>query len=52
MNMLQVPNRKGDKIYFKYDFGRGKGGRSTTGVFIYANPKNQVEKITTNKHLN
>ena len=44
MNFLQFPNRKGDKIYFHYDFGRGKGQRPATGVFIYANPKDQIQK--------
>jgi hypothetical protein len=44
MNFLEYPNRKGDKIYFYYDFGRGKGQRPATGVFIYANPKDQIQK--------
>lgn len=44
MNMLKTPNRKGDKIYFHYDYGRGKGQRSSTGVFIYAKPKTQLER--------
>jgi integrase len=29
---------------FYYDFGRGTGQRPSTGIFIYKNPKNQVEK--------
>jgi integrase len=44
MNFLQFPNRKGDKIYFHYDYGRGKGQRPSTGIFIYAKPKDQVQK--------
>jgi hypothetical protein len=44
MNFLEYPNRKGDKIYFYYDFGRGKGQRPATGVFIYTNPKDQIQK--------
>lgn len=44
MNFLQFPNRKGDKIYFHYDYGRGKGQRPATGVFIYAKPKDQIQK--------
>jgi hypothetical protein len=44
MNILQRPNTKGDKITFYYDFGRGPGQRPSTGIFIYAKPKNQIEK--------
>lgn len=44
MNIIKRPNRKGDKITFYYDYGRGRGQRPSTGVFIYAKPKNQLEK--------
>src|SRR4029078_7863006 len=44
MNILERPNKKGDKIYFLYDYGRGPGQRPSTGVFIYTHPKNQIEK--------
>ena len=44
MNFLKYPNRKGDKIYFHYDYGRGKGQRPSTGIFIYAEPKDQIQK--------
>jgi hypothetical protein len=44
MNFVKRTNAKGDKIYFYYDLGRKKGQRPTTGVFIYAKPKNQIEK--------
>ena len=44
MNILKRPNSKGDKIIFYYDFGRGAGQRPSTGIFIYTNPKNQIEK--------
>ena len=44
MNFLERPNAKGDKITFYYDFGRGKGQRPTTGIFIYAKPKDQIQK--------
>lgn len=44
MNFLQRPNRAGDKIYFLYDFGREKGQRPSTGIFIYTKPRNQIEK--------
>jgi len=44
MNFLQYPNRKRDKIYFHYDYGRGKGQRPSTGIFIYAKPKDQIQR--------
>jgi integrase len=44
MNIIKRTNKKGDKITFYYDFGREPGQRPSTGVFIYTNPKNQVEK--------
>jgi integrase len=44
MNFVKRTNSKGDKIYFYYDLGRKKGQRPTTGIFIYAKPKNQIEK--------
>lgn len=44
MNILERPNKKGDKITFYYDFGRGPGQRPSTGVFIYTKPKNQIER--------
>lgn len=44
MNIIKRTNKKGDKITFYYDYGRGPGQRPSTGVFIYTNPKNQIEK--------
>ena len=44
MNIGERVNRKGDKITFYYDYGRGPGQRPSTGVFIYAHPKNQIQK--------
>ncbi len=44
MNLLEAPNRKGDKIYYYYDFGRGKGQRPTTGIFTYTKPKDQIQR--------
>ena len=44
MNIIKRKNKKGDKITFYYDYGRGPGQRPSTGVFIYIKPKNQVEK--------
>lgn len=44
MNFLKIPNKKGDKIIFYHDFGRGKGQRPSTGIFVFKRPKNQIEK--------
>ncbi len=44
MNILKRVNKKADKINFYYDFGRGAGQRPSTGIFIYAHPKNPVQK--------
>ena len=44
MNIIKRPNRKGDKITFYYDYGRGPGQRPSTGIFIYAKPKDQIQK--------
>jgi integrase len=44
MNIGETLNKKGDKIYFYYDLGRGPGQRPTTGIFIYARPNSQEQK--------
>lgn len=44
MNIIKRENKKGDKITFYYDFGRGAGQRPSAGVFIYKNPKDQIQK--------
>lgn len=44
MNFVKRSNRSGDKIYFYYDFGREKGQRPSTGIFIYAHLKDGVQK--------
>ena len=44
MNIGERLNKRGDKITFYYDYGRDPGQRPSTGVFIYAHPKNQIEK--------
>ncbi|TCZ68340.1 site-specific integrase [Flaviaesturariibacter aridisoli] len=44
MNIIKRPNATGDKITFYYDFGRGKGQRPSTGIWIYASPKDQIQK--------
>ncbi|GAA3934312.1 hypothetical protein GO495_29800 [Chitinophaga oryziterrae] len=44
MNIGEKLNKKGDKIHFFYDLGRGPGQRPTTGIFIYARPNSQEQK--------
>jgi len=44
MNIFERVNTKGDKIIFYYDFGRGKGQRPSTGIFIYTRPKDQIQR--------
>ncbi|ANH81593.1 hypothetical protein A8C56_11955 [Niabella ginsenosidivorans] len=44
MNLGERLNRKGNKKFFYYDLGRGKGKRPTTGIFIYTSPKNPEQK--------
>lgn len=44
MNILERKTKKGDKIVFYYDFGRGPGQRPSSGIFIYTAPKNATEK--------
>lgn len=44
MNLLKIPNKKGDKIFFYYDLGRAGGQRASTGLFIYRRAKNQAQK--------
>jgi len=52
MNFIKYTNQKGDKITFYYDVGRGPGQRPSTGIFIYAKPKDQIQKNTTKKRSN
>ncbi|MFY0256117.1 phage integrase SAM-like domain-containing protein [Chitinophaga sp. 30R24] len=44
MNFIGLKNRKGDKIHYHYDLGRGKGQRPSMGIFIYVKPKTQEER--------
>lgn len=44
MNIIKRTSRKGDKINFYYEFGRNKGQRVASGIFIYARPKDQIQK--------
>lgn len=44
MNFLRVENKKGDKIFFYMDLGRGSNQRASTGIFIYKHPKTQLQR--------
>jgi len=44
MNIVKRENRKGDKAYFSIEYGRGRGTRMATGIFVYTHPRNLVEK--------
>lgn len=44
MNFIGRLNKKGDKITYYYDYGRGPGQRPSTGIFLYTKPKNQAER--------
>lgn len=44
MTITKRKNAKGDKIYFTIELGRGEGQRVATGVFVYARPKDEVQK--------
>lgn len=44
MNFLKRLNTNGDKMTFYYDFGRGRGQRPTTGIFVYVKPKTALER--------
>lgn len=44
MNILERLSKKGDKITFYYDYGRGPGQRPSSGIYIYTRPKDQVQK--------
>ncbi len=44
MNISERPNKSGNKIFYYYDYGRRKGQRSSTGIFTYTKPKNQIER--------
>lgn len=37
-------SKDGEKIFYRIDFGRNAGQRITTGLWTYADPKNQVER--------
>ncbi|MEC5143007.1 phage integrase SAM-like domain-containing protein [Chitinophaga sp. 212800010-3] len=45
MNILERLSKKGDKITFYYDYGRKKGPRPSTGIYIYTHPKSREERI-------
>lgn len=44
MNIIEQLNKKGDKKYYYYDLGRGKGQRPSMNLFIYVHPKTQAEQ--------
>jgi integrase len=44
MNIISRKNKKGDKIAFYFDLGRVTGQRSSTGIFVYTKPKDQIQK--------
>ncbi|PUZ21575.1 Phage integrase SAM-like domain-containing protein [Chitinophaga costaii] len=44
MNVLERLSKKGDKITFYYDYGRGPGQRPSTGIFVYTLSKDQIQK--------
>lgn len=44
MNFWEKLNSKGDKVYYYYDLGRGRGQRPATGIFTYVKPKTQEER--------
>lgn len=45
MNIVRQPSPNGQKLYIIYDHGRGKGGRVSSGMFLWAKPKNAIEKL-------
>ncbi|WP_346239007.1 tyrosine-type recombinase/integrase [Niabella insulamsoli] len=44
MNFLKRLSKNGEKITFYYDFGRGRGQRPSTGIFVYVKPQSPEEK--------
>lgn len=44
MKLWKWKNKKGDKVFYYYDYGRGKGQRPPTGLFTYTKPKDQMER--------
>lgn len=44
MNFIKKLSKHKDKIFYLYDYGRGKGQRPSTGVFTYIHPKTPEEK--------
>lgn len=44
INITTSASKDGQKLFYKFEFGRLRGQRVSTGLFTYANPKNQIEK--------
>jgi hypothetical protein len=44
MNAIRRISKEGDKAFFTLEWGLGAGQRMATGVFVYTQPKNPIEK--------
>ena len=44
MKIVKRTSHAGNKINFYFEFGRNKGQRVASGIFIYADPKDQIQK--------
>lgn len=44
MKIVRQKRPNGKKIYLYYEYGRAKGDRVKTGLFLYAKPANAIEK--------
>lgn len=44
MNIIKMLNKAKDKYWYYFEYGRGAGQRSATGIFTYAKPSNQIQR--------
>jgi|SRR5690242_4888518 len=44
IRLTKRPTRKGEKIYYTFEWGKGAGDRRASGIFIYSKPKGPIEK--------
>jgi integrase/recombinase XerD len=44
IRLAKTHSKDKQKIYYKIEFGREAGQRISTGIYTYANPKNEIEK--------
>jgi integrase len=44
MNIIKRLNRSGEKLNYYFEFGRNKGQRVASGIFIYAKAKDQIQR--------